>query len=444
MVRHLKQGRNAEQATADANKVREIVTGILDDIARHGEAALREISEKFDKWNPPSFRLSDRDIESCLSQLSHRNLSDIQFAQQQVRNFAEAQRGSIKDIEVETLPGVILGHKNMPVDSVGCYVPGGKYPLVASAHMSVVTAKVAGVPRVIAASPPYHGQPNPAVVAAMHLGGADEIYCMGGVQAIAAMALGTKNIDRVSMIVGPGNAFVAEAKRQLFGRVGIDLIAGPTETLVIADEAVDGEICATDLLGQAEHGFNTPAILLTTSEKLARDTMAEVERLLTILPTADLASVSWRDYGEVILCDSDEEMVQEADRIASEHVQVMTRDPEYFLQRMKNYGALFLGPRTNVAFGDKVIGTNHTLPTGTAARYTGGLWVGKFIKTCTYQRVLTNEASAMIGEYCSRLCMLEGFYGHAEQANIRVRRYGGRDIKYATAAEPGRVESAAD
>ena len=444
MVRHLKQGRNAEQATADANQVREIVTGILDDIAKRGEAALREISEKFDKWNPPSFRLSDRDIESCLSQLSHRNLSDIQFAQQQVRNFAEAQRGAMQDVEVETLPGVVLGHKNMPVGSVGCYVPGGKYPLVASAHMSVVTAKVAGVPRVIAASPPYHGQPNPAVVAAMHLGGADEIYCMGGVQAIAAMALGTKNIDPVSMIVGPGNAFVAEAKRQLFGRVGIDLIAGPTETLVIADETVDGEICATDLLGQAEHGFNTPAILLTTSEKLARNTMAEVERLLKILPTADLAFVSWRDYGEVILCNSDEEMVQEADRIASEHVQVMTHDPEYFFQRMKNYGALFLGPRTNVAFGDKVIGTNHTLPTGKAARYTGGLWVGKFIKTCTYQRVLTNEASAMIGEYCSRLCVLEGFYGHAEQANIRVRRYGGRDIKYATAAEPERVESAAD
>src|SRR5579864_6439638 len=436
MVRHLKQGRNAEQATADANQVREIVTGILDDIAKRGEAALREISEKFDKWNPPSFRLSDRDIESCLSQLSHRNLSDIQFAQQQVRNFAEAQRGTIKDVEVETLPGVVLGHKNMPVDSVGCYVPGGKYPLVASAHMSVVTAKVAGVPRVIAASPPHHGQPNPAVVAAMHLGGADEIYCMGGVQAIAAMALGTKNIDPVSMIVGPGNAFVAEAKRQLFGRVGIDLIAGPTETLVIADETVDGELCATDLLGQAEHGFNTPAILLTTSEKLARDTMAEVERLLSILPTAELASISWRDYGEVIVCDSDEEMVREADRIASEHVQVMTRDPEYYFKNMKNYGALFLGPRTNVAYGDKVIGTNHTLPTGKAARYTGGLWVGKFIKTCTYQKVVTDEASAMIGEYCSRLCVLEGFLAHAEQANIRVRRYGGRTVGSAAAADP--------
>jgi sulfopropanediol 3-dehydrogenase len=444
MARHLKEGRTPEQATADANKVRDIVTGILEDIAKRGEAALREISEKFDKWNPPTFRLSERDIEDCLSQLSHRNLEDIQFAQTQVRNFAQAQRNALQDVEVETLPGVILGHKNMAVDSVGCYVPGGKYPLVASAHMSVVTAKVAGVPRVIAASPPYHGKPSPAVVAAMHLGGADEIYCMGGVQAIAAMALGTKSIDPVSMIVGPGNAFVAEAKRQLFGRVGIDLIAGPTETLVIADETVDGEICATDLLGQAEHGFNTPAILLTTSEKLARDTMAEVERLLTILPTAELASVSWRDFGEVIVCGSDEEMVREADRIASEHVQVMTRNPDYFLKNMKNYGALFLGPRTNVAFGDKVIGTNHTLPTGKAARYTGGLWVGKFIKTCTYQKVLTDEASAMIGEYCSRLCVLEGFYGHAEQANIRVRRYGGRKIAYATAAQPERTESAAD
>jgi sulfopropanediol 3-dehydrogenase len=323
----------------------------------------------------------------------------------------------------------------MPVDSVGCYVPGGKYPLVASAHMSVVTAKVAGVPRVISASPPYHGKPNPAVVAAMHFGGADEIYCMGGVQAIAAMAIGTKSIAPVSMIVGPGNAYVAEAKRQLFGRVGIDLIAGPTETLVIADDTVDAEICATDLLGQAEHGVNTPAIFLTTSEKLARATMAEVERLLSILPTAELASISWRDYGEVIVCDSDEEMVQEADRIASEHVQVMTRDPDYFLKNMKNYGALFLGPRTNVAYGDKVIGTNHTLPTGKAARYTGGLWVGKFIKTCTYQKVLTDEASAMIGEYCSRLCVLEGFFAHAEQANIRVRRYGGRNVDYGAAAD---------
>ena len=435
MVRHLKTGRTPDQKSADAKKVREIVTGIIEDIESRGETALREISEKFDKWNPPAFRMSEQQIEACLAELSKQNIEDIKFAQEQVRNFAEAQRAALEDIEVETLPGVVLGHKNIPVESVGCYVPGGKYPLVASAHMSVVTAKVAGVSRVIAASPPYHGKPNPAVVAAMHLGGADEIYCMGGVQAIAAMALGTNSIQPVSMIVGPGNAFVAEAKRQLFGRVGIDLIAGPTETLVIADDTVDAEMCATDLLGQAEHGTNTPAILLTTSEKLANETMAEVKRLLSILPTAELASVSWRDYGEVIVCDSDEEMVGEADRIASEHVQVMTRDPDYFLQNMKNYGALFLGPRTNVAYGDKVIGTNHTLPTGKAARYTGGLWVGKFIKTCTYQTVLTDEASTMIGEYCSRLCVLEGFLAHAEQANIRVRRYGHRDVTYAGAAD---------
>jgi len=444
MARYLKQGRTSQQLTADANKVREIVSAILDDVSQRGETALREISERFDRWNPPSFCLSERDIDDCLSQLSPRNIGDIQFAQAQVRNFAQAQMASIKDIEIETLPGVVLGHKNIPVDSVGCYVPGGKYPLVASAHMSVVTAKVAGVRRVIAASPPYHGKPHPAVVAAMHLGGADEIYCMGGVQAMAAMALGTANIEPVSMIVGPGNAFVAEAKRQLVGRVGIDLIAGPTEILVIADETVDGEICATDLLGQAEHGFNTPAILLTTSEKLAGDTLAEIERLLKIMSTAELASISWRDFGEVIVCDSQEEMLREADRIACEHVEVMTANPDYFLHKMKNYGALFLGARTNVAYGDKVIGTNHTLPTGKAARYTGGLWVGKFIKTCTYQRVLTDEASAMIGEYCSRLCVLEGFYGHAEQANIRIRRYGGRDIAYASAAEPAHSETPAN
>jgi sulfopropanediol 3-dehydrogenase len=435
MARHLKTAQITEQPSAEAKKVRDTVTAIIHDIEARGEKALREISAKFDQWNPPSFRLSEQDIESCLSQLSMRTIDDIKFAQAQVRNFAEVQRSSIKDVEVETLPGVILGHKNMPVDSVGCYVPGGKYPLVASAHMSVVTAKVAGVPRVIAASPPYHGKPSPAVVAAMHLGGAEEIYCMGGVQAISAMVLGVENIPRVSMIVGPGNSYVAEAKRQLFGRVGVDLIAGPTETLIIADETVDAEICATDLLGQAEHGPNTPAILLTTSEKLARETMAEMERLLAILPTAELASLSWRDFGEVIVCDSEEEMVREADRIASEHVQVMTRDPDYFLRNMKNFGALFLGSRTNVAYGDKVIGTNHTLPTGKGARYTGGLWVGKFIKTCTYQRVLTDEASAMIGEYCSRLCVLEGFYGHAEQANIRVRRFGHRKIGYASAAD---------
>jgi sulfopropanediol 3-dehydrogenase len=435
MARHLKTGRSLEQSSADARKVRDIVTGILEAIETRGDAALREYSATFDKWEPASFRLSEREIETCLSRVSKRDLDDIRFAQAQVRNFAQVQRDSMKDVEVETLPGVILGHKNMPVESVGCYVPGGKYPLVASAHMGVVTAKVAGVGRVIASSPPFHGEPSPAVVAAMHLGGADEIYTLGGVQAIAAMGVGTANIAPVSVIVGPGNAYVAEAKRQLFGRVGIDLIAGPTETLVIADDSIDAEICATDLLGQAEHGFNTPAVLLTTSEKLARETMAEVERLLTILPTAEFAAVSWRDYGEVILCEDDAEMVKEADRIASEHVQVMTRDPDYFLTNMRNYGALFLGPRTNVAYGDKVIGTNHTLPTGKAARYTGGLWVGKFIKTCTYQKVITDQASAMIGEYCSRLCVLEGFYGHAEQANIRVRRYGGRNIDYATAAE---------
>src|SRR5580692_10840801 len=430
MPRHLKTGCTPEQTSAEAKKVRDIVTGIIEDIESRGETALRDISEKFDKWNPPTFQLSEQDIEGCLSQLSQRNIDDIKFAQAQVRNFAQAQRSALQDVEVETLPGVILGHKNMPVDSVGCYVPGGKYPLVASAHMSVVTAKVAGVTRVIASSPPYHGKPSPAVVAAMHFGGADEIYCMGGVQAIAAMALGTKTIAPVSMIVGPGNAFVAEAKRQFFGRVGIDLIAGPTETLIIADETVDGELCATDLLGQAEHGPDSPAILLTTSEKLARETMREVERLLAVLPTAPIARKAWEAYGAVCVVDSDDEMVRVADRIASEHVQVMTRDPNYFLTNMRNYGALFLGPRTNVAYGDKVIGTNHTLPTRKAARYTGGLWVGKFLKTCTYQRVLTDDASALVGSYCSRLCSLEGFVGHAEQANIRVRRYGFRDVPY--------------
>jgi sulfopropanediol 3-dehydrogenase len=352
-----------------------------------------------------------------------------------VRNFAEHQKAAMRDVEVETLPGIVLGHKHIPVNSVGCYVPGGKYPLLASAHMSVITAKVAGVSRIATCAPPYQGKPAPAIVAAQHLAGADVIYCLGGIQAVGAMALGTQSIEGVDMLVGPGNAFVAEAKRQLFGRVGIDLFAGPTETLVIADETVDGEMCATDLLGQAEHGPNSPAILLTNSDRLARDTMAEVERLLKILPTAAIAAKAWEDYGEVIVCDSEEEMVAEADRIASEHVQVMTRDPDYFLDRMTNYGALFLGPRTNVAYGDKVIGTNHTLPTMKAARYTGGLWVGKFLKTVTYQRVLTDEASAMIGEYCSRLCMLEGFAGHAEQANVRVRRYGGRNIPYASAAE---------
>ena len=427
MVHYLKRGQDAGSIAATDAKTRATVEAILADVEARGDAAVRELSEKFDKWSPSSFRLSDEEIESALSRVAKRDLEDIKFAQAQVRNFAQHQRAALRDVEVETLPGVVLGHKNIPVNAVGCYVPGGKYPMVASAHMSVVTARVAGVKRIIACAPPFQGGPHPAIVAAMHLGGADEIYVLGGVQAVAAMALGTESIAPVDMLVGPGNAFVAEAKRQLFGRVGIDLFAGPTETLVIADDSVDGEICATDLLGQAEHGVNSPAVLLTTSEKLARDTLAEIERQLKILPTAELAGKSWADYGEVIVCDSDEEMVREADRIASEHVQVMTRDPDYFLANMTNYGALFLGAHTNVAYGDKVIGTNHTLPTKKAARYTGGLWVGKFLKTCTYQKVLTDEASATVGEYCSRLCMLEGFVAHAEQANIRVRRYGGRN-----------------
>jgi sulfopropanediol 3-dehydrogenase len=435
MARYLKRGRDVEAVAAADAKVRATVESILGDITARGDAAVRELSVKFDNWDREDYRLTDQEIQNCLSQLSQRDLDDIRFAQEQVRKFAEHQKAALKDLEVETLPGVVLGHKNIPVNSVGCYVPGGKYPLLASAHMSVITARVAGVPRVITSAPPYQGKPAPAIVAAQHLAGADVIYCLGGIQAVGAMGLGTQSIEAVDMIVGPGNAYVAEAKRQLFGRVGIDLFAGPTETLVIADETVDGEICATDLLGQAEHGPTTPAVLLTNSEKLARETMSEVERLLKILPTAETAAKSWADYGEVIVCDSYEEMVTEADRIASEHVQVMTKDPDYFLQHMTNYGALFLGPRTNVSYGDKVIGTNHTLPTNRAARYTGGLWVGKFMKTCTYQRVLTDEASAMIGEYCSRLCMLEGFAGHAEQANIRVRRYGGRNVPYATAAE---------
>lgn len=435
MARFLKRGRDADAVAEDDAKVRATVENILADIKARGDAAVRELSIRFDKWDRQHFRLSEGEIQACLDQLTPRDLEDIRFAQTQVRNFAEHQKAALRDIEVETLPGVVLGHRNIPVNSVGCYVPGGKYPLLASAHMSVVTAKVAGCKRIITCAPPFEGRPAPAIVAAQHLAGADEIYCLGGIQAVGAMALGTESIAPVDMLVGPGNAFVAEAKRQLYGRVGIDLFAGPTETLIIADETVDGEICATDLLGQAEHGPNSPAVLLTTSEKLARATMAEVERLLTILPTAAIARKAWEDYGEVIICDSEDEMVVEADRIASEHVQVMTRDPDYFLQHMTNYGALFLGPRTNVSYGDKVIGTNHTLPTKKSARYTGGLWVGKFMKTCTYQRVLTDEASAMIGAYCSRLCMLEGFAGHAEQANIRLRRYGGRNIPYATAAD---------
>ncbi|MBV8791349.1 MAG: histidinol dehydrogenase [Pseudolabrys sp.] len=419
---------------ADA-KVRETVEDILDKVKKNGDAAIRELSQQFDKWSPPSFKLSPQEVEKAIAQVPKRDLEDIKFAQAQVRNFAQKQRDTMKDLEVETLPGVVLGHRHIPVTAIGCYVPGGRYPMVASAHMSIVTAKVAGVKRIIACAPPFKGGPHPAIVAAMHFGGADDIYVLGGVQAVAAMALGTQTINAVDMIVGPGNAYVAEAKRQLYGRVGIDLLAGPTETLVIADETVDDEICATDLLGQAEHGPTSPAVLITNSEKLARDTMQEVERLLKILPSADLAGQAWRDYGEVIVCADYEEMVVEADKVASEHVQIMTEDPDFFLNRMKNYGALFLGPRTNVAYGDKVIGTNHTLPTKKNARFTGGLWVGKFLKTCTYQKVLTDEASAKIGEYCSRLCILEGFTGHAEQANVRVRRYGGRNIGYAQAAE---------
>ena len=435
MPNHLKRGMDAGTIKAADAKVRETVETILAQVEEHKDQAIRDLSKKFDNWAPKSFRLSPAELAAAIAQVPKRDLEDIKFAQAQVRNFAQKQRESMKDIEVETLPGVILGHKHVPVSSIGCYVPGGRYPMVASAHMSIVTAKVAGVKRIIACAPPFKGGPHPAIVAAMHFGGADEIYVLGGVQAVAAMALGTETIAPVDMIVGPGNAYVAEAKRQLFGRIGIDLLAGPTETLIIADASVDGEICATDLLGQAEHGPNSPAVLITNSEKLARDTMNEIERLLTILPTADVARQAWNDYGEVIVCDSYEEMVSEADRVASEHVQVMTKDPDYFLNNMQNFGALFLGPRTNVAYGDKVIGTNHTLPTKKNARFTGGLWVGKFLKTCTYQKVLTDEASAMIGEYCSRLCILEGFSGHAEQANIRVRRYGRRNVPYAQAAE---------
>jgi sulfopropanediol 3-dehydrogenase len=435
MAKHLKRGMDASAIKAADAKVRGTVERILADIEREGDAAARRLSEQFDKWSPASFRLSESEIERAMAQVRKRDLDDIKFAQAQVRNFAQKQLATMRELEVETLPGIVLGHRHIPVNSIGCYVPGGRYPMVASAHMSIVTARVAGVKRIIACAPPFQGGPHPAIVAAMKLGGADDIYVLGGVQAVAAMALGTETVPAVDMIVGPGNAYVAEAKRQLFGRVGIDLLAGPTETLIIADDSVDGQLCATDLLGQAEHGPTSPAILITNSGKLARDTLREVERLLAILPTADAAGKAWADYGEVILCDDSAEMVREADRVASEHVQVMTRDPDYFLNNMKNYGSLFLGARTNVAYGDKVIGTNHTLPTKRAARYTGGLWVGKFLKTCTYQKVLTDEASAMIGEYCSRLCILEGFFAHAEQANIRARRHGGRNIGYAQAAE---------
>lgn len=426
MIRYLKRGKDVHIRADDDAKVRSTVEAIIKDIEARGDTAVRDYSLKFDNWDPSDFRLSQADIETAIKSLSAREIEDITFAQKQVRNFAQIQRDSMKDVEVETYPGVILGHKHIPMNAVGCYIPGGKYPLLASAHMSVLTAKVAGVKRIVSTAPPYQGKPHPAIVTAMHMAGADEILVLGGVQAVVAMAVGTQSLAPVDMLVGPGNMFVAEAKRQLYGRVGIDLFAGPTETLIIADESVDGELCAVDLLGQAEHGTTTPAVLLTNSEKLAKDTIAEIERQLKILPTAAIAAQSWAEYGEVIVCDTYEEMLQKADELASEHVQVMTHDPDYFLKNMSNYGALFLGPRTNVAFGDKVIGTNHTLPTNRSARYTGGLWVGKFLKTCTYQKVLTNEASALMGEYCSRLSHMENFAGHGEQANIRVRRYGTR------------------
>lgn len=424
MIRQIKSGQSAAAKAENTQQVRHTVETILSDIASRGEAAVREYSSKFDNWSPDNFKVSAKEIDEALNSLPAQTIKDIEFAQAQIRNFAQIQRAALKDVEVETLPGVVLGHRNIPVNSVGCYVPGGRYPMVASAHMSVVTAKAAGVKRIIAAAPPFAGKPHPAIIAAMHLGGADEIYALGGVQAVAAMALGTETVAPVDMIVGPGNAYVAEAKRQLFGRIGIDLLAGPTETLIIADDSCDPEMAAVDLIGQAEHGPGSPSILLTSSEKLASEVPAAIEKLLSWLPTADVARMAWRNCGEIILCNTLDELVSEADRIASEHVQVLTRDPDYFLQRLTNFGALFLGARTNVAFGDKVIGTNHTLPTLRAARYTGGLWVGKFIKTCTYQRVLTDEAAALVGEYCSRLCELEGFKGHKEQADLRVRRYG--------------------
>ncbi|MEM8823380.1 MAG: histidinol dehydrogenase [Pseudomonadota bacterium] len=434
MAEHLKTAKAETERAEDDAKVRAIVEATLKDIEDRGDAAVRELSEKFDKYSPPSYRLTRAEIDALVAEVDPRDLADIRFAQDQVRNFAQIQRDSMKDVEVETLPGVILGHKNIPVQSVGCYVPAGKFPMVASAHMSVATASVAGVPRIVACTPPFQGKPNPAVIAAMDMGGAHEIWVLGGMQAVGAMALGTESMDAVDMLVGPGNAFVTEAKRQLYGRVGIDLFAGPTETMVIADDTVDAEMCATDLLGQAEHGYNSPAVLLTTSRRLADETLREIDRLLEILPTAETAAKSWEDYGEVILCADHDEMLEQANFIASEHVQVMTDRDDWYLENMHSYGALFLGPRTNVANGDKVIGTNHTLPTRKAGRYTGGLWVGKFLKTHSYQKVTTDAAAAEIGAYGSRLCMLEGFVGHAEQCNVRVRRYGGVNVPYGEGA----------
>ncbi len=434
-IQYLKKGIDEQERSAENDKIKNIVEETLKKIEQQGDQYIRELSEKFDNYSPTSFKLSELDIQNLIHQVSKDDIEDIKFAQKQIRQFAEAQLSTLKELEVETLPGVILGHKNIPVQSVGCYVPAGKFPLVASAHMSVVTASVAGVPRIVATTSPFKSKPNPAVIAAMHFGGAHEIYVLGGMQGIGAMAIGTETIKPVDMLVGPGNAYVAESKRQLFGKVGIDLFAGPTETMVIADDSVDGELCATDLLGQAEHGYDSPAILLTTSRKLADETLKEVKRLLTILPTAETAGASWRDYGEVILCDSYDEMLSVANDIASEHVQVMTDRDDWFLENMTSYGALFLGARTNVSNGDKVIGTNHTLPTKKAGRYTGGLWVGKFLKTHSYQRILTDEAATMIAEYGSRLCILEGFIGHAEQCNLRARRYGGKNIGYGKAAE---------
>ena len=430
MLKYIKESKPDSIISEDRQSIEDTVRSILSDIRKNGHTAVENYSEKFDKWRPESFKLSKKDIEDSISQLNNSEIEDIKFAQSQIRNFALKQLATMNELEVETLPGVFLGHKHIPIENVGCYIPGGRYPMVASAHMSILTAKVAGVKRVIACAPPHNGGAHPATISAMHFAGADEIYLIGGVQAIGAMGIGTEMIKPVNMIVGPGNSYVAEAKKQMFGEVGIDLIAGPTETLVIADESSDGEICATDLLGQAEHGPTSPAILITTSEKLAQDTLTEIKRLLDILPTSNITKISWENFGEIILCKDEEDMLIEANKLSYEHVQVMTKNPTFFLDNLKNFGSLFLGEETNVAYGDKVIGTNHTLPTKKASRYTGGLWVGKFLKTCTYQRIENKNTSAEVGEICSRLSLIEGFAGHAEQANIRVRRYSGKNVPY--------------